>query len=332
MKKHIGLLAGILPFMASAQLVMTSNYYLVLDGGTQLHPTSIVLTNPAPAAITNTGSGWIISENEFNQVDWNIGTNTGKYVVPFGTGTSDYLPVTCDITSAGAGSNGSIKFATYHGSSWDNSTYEPSDVTSMRDFGAADYSNNAVDRFWILDANSGYSTKPTPDITLTYIRSGAESEIATPNYIVEKSLIAQRFNSSGTFDEWSDWTGTTGTDVTSGNTGTVTSGNVPPANFYRSWCLFNDSTVLQGISEVNTLASSVITYPNPTTGSLIISGLTQGQVIDLYDYLGQRLASTFVNNATMHFDISAKANGIYLIRIENKDVSLATEKKIVKTK
>lgn len=330
MKKYLGILIGLLPVIASAQLVMTNNYYVVLSGGTQSHPTSFVLTNPTPGAITNTGSGWIVSENEFNQVDWNIGTNTGKYIVPFGYGTSDYLPVTCDITTAGIG-NGSIRFATYHGSSWDNSTYEPSDVSDMTDFGAFNYSNNAVDRFWILDASPSYTTKPTPDITLTYIRGGAGAETVSPNYIVEKSLIAQRFNSTGTVDEWSDWTGTTGTDAISGNTGTVTSGNVAPADFYRSWCLFNDSTILQGIPEVTTLASSVITYPNPTNGSYTVSGLTKGQVIDLYDYLGQRLTSTVVDNATMHFDISTKANGIYLLRIENKDGSLATEKKIVKT-
>lgn len=331
MKKYISLIVALLPIMASAQLVMTNNYYVVLNGGTQAHPASLVLSNSATSAITNLGTGWIVSENEFNQVDWNIGTNTGKYMVPFGYGTSDYLPVTCDITSAGTGSSGSIKFATYHGSSWTNSAYEPSDVTNMTDFGAADYSNNAVDRFWILDANSGYTVKPTTDITFTYIRNGASSEIAAPNYIIEADLIAQRLNS--TSNEWYDWTGATGMDVTAGNTGTVSSGAVPAAGFYRSWCLFTDSALLTGtgVPEMNTVVSTVITFPNPTNGSLTISGLTQGQVMELYNDLGQRLTSTLVDNTTMQLDISAKANGVYLMRILNKDGSLATEKKIVKT-
>jgi len=331
MKKYIGLILvpiaiGIVPLKTSAQVVMTGNYYVVLSGGSASSPTTLVLTNPAASAITNTGTGWIISENEFNQVDWNIGTNTGSYVVPFGYGTTDYIPVTCKISSAGAGS-GSIKFATYHGATWNNSTYEPSDVLNMTDFGATNYSNNAVDRFWILDAQ-GYTTNPTPDITFTYIRSGASSEIATPNYIVEKALIAQRYNSS--LNEWGDWLGATGTTVTSANTGTITSGNVPATGFYRSWCVFNDSTLLTGIPEVNVMASTVITFPNPTNGSFTVSGLTQGQMIKLYDYLGQLLTSKMVDQTTMQFDIADKANGIYLMRIENKDGSFVTQKKIVK--
>ncbi len=84
MKKYIGLITGLLPLMASAQIVMSGSYYVVMTGGTPLNPTSLVLTNPAPAGITNNGSGWIVSENEFNQVDWPVGTNTGTYVVPFG--------------------------------------------------------------------------------------------------------------------------------------------------------------------------------------------------------------------------------------------------------
>ncbi len=330
MKKHIKILTvltavGVIPFIASAQLVMPNSTYVVMTGGTQTNPTSLVLTNPAPAAITNTGTGWIISENEFNQVDWNIGTNLGTYIVPFGYGNTDALPVTCDITTAGVGS-GSIKFATYHIAAWDNLLYEPSDVTNMTDFSATDYSKDAADRFWVLDAQ-GYTTKPTPDITMTYIRNGASSEIAAPNYIVEADLIAQRFNSTN--NEWYDWFGATGMDVVSGNTGTVSSGVVPASGFYRSWCLFNDSTISTSVSQINKPATIHI-YPNPTTGSFTISGIEEGQVIELYNYLGQMLANSVVDQSTMHFDITRNANGIYLIRIKNKDGTGVIEKKIVK--
>jgi hypothetical protein len=333
MKKYIGLITVpitivLLPLIASAQLVMNNNYYMVMNGGTPTNPTSIVLTNPAPAGITNNGTGWIVSENEFNQVDWNIGTNAGNYVVPFGYGTTDYLPVTCNITTAGAGA-GTIRFATYHGSTWDNFNYRPSDVTTMSDFQVPDFSNNAVDRFWILDAKN-YTTNPTPNITFSYIRNGGSSEIAAPNYIVEADLIAQRFDT--TIDHWNDWFGATSLDITAGNTGTVTSGAIPPADFFRSWTLFTDSALISGVGvqQLNVPSSTVITFPNPTSGSFTVSGLTQGQVVELYDYLGQRLTSTLVDNATMHFDITAKANGVYFMRIENNDGSLETEKKIVK--
>jgi len=330
MKKYITLLpvlviTGMLAPMASAQLVMTNSTYVVLDGGTKTNPTSLVLTSPTPSGITNTGSGWIVSENEFNQVDWNIGTETGTYTVPFGYGNVEYLPVTCNITAAGTG-NGSIRFATYHGTTWDNVTYEPSDVTNMTDFNMTDYSNNTVDRFWILDA-AGYSTKPTPNITMTYIRNGAFSEIAAPNYIVDSDLIVQRFDPTN--NEWYDWQGARGMDVISGNTGIVTSGIVPSTGFYRSWSLFNDSTTSTDVPSINDQLSIHI-YPNPTTGSFTISGLEQGQVIELYNYLGQMLTSVTAQT-TMHFDISTKANGLYVVRITNKNGSLATERKIVKT-
>jgi hypothetical protein len=326
MKKCIILITGLLPLMGSAQLVMTNNYYMVMNGGNQTNPTSIVLTNPSPAGITNAGTGWIISENEFNQVDWNIGTNTGNYIVPFGYANTDYIPVTCNITNAGTG-NGSIKFSTYHGSSWENSIYQPSDVTNMTDFSLADYSKATVDRFWILDA-SGYTTKPTPTIKFTYIRSGASSEITSPNYLTESSFIAQRYNSG--LNEWYDFFGTTGTDITTANTGTVSSGLVAPVNFYRSWSLFNDSTLLTSVREVNIISSPVIAFPNPTNGSFTVSGLLQGQTIELYDYLGQMLISLTVDKPAMIIDISTKANGIYLMKIQNKDGSFVTQRKIMK--
>ena len=198
----------------------------------------------------------------------------------------------------------------------------------MTDFGAPDYSKDAVDRFWILDA-TGYTTKPTPDITLTYIRSGASSEIDVPNYIKESILIAQRFNSTN--DEWYDFFGAAGTDVISGNTGTVSSGTVPASGFYRSWELFSDSLLSTSVPQVTTQSTSIITFPNPTNGSFTVSGLAQGQVIELYNYLGQMLSTTIVNQPIMELNITDKANGVYYMRIINPDGSLAEVRKIVKT-
>ncbi len=325
MKKYIGFFLSLIPLIGPAQLVMTNNFYVVLDGGTKSSPTSLVLTNSSSSAITNSASSWIISENEFNQVDWNIGTSTGSYAVPFGYGTTDYIPVTCNITSAGTG-NGTIKFSTYHGSSWDNSTYEPSDVNNMTDFGLTNYSRDIADRFWILDAGSTYTTKPTSDITFTYMRTGTSSDIANPNYIVESSLIAQRYNSS--LNEWYDWNGLTGTVNISANTATINSGNVTPANFYRSWCLSNDSTILTGISSpVN--SPSIVLYPNPTSGSIIISGLAQGEVIELYDNIGQKISSETMRNTTSSLDLTSMANGIYLLRVKNNGNTIS-QKKLVK--
>lgn len=322
-------MAGLLPLIASAQLVITNSYYVVLSGGTPTNPTSFVLTNPTPAGISNTGSGWIVSENEFNQIDWNIGTNTGSYIVPFGSGNTDYLPVTCNITTAGTGA-GSIRFATYHGATWDNSTYKPSDVTNMSDFGAANYSNNAVDRFWILDAKN-YTANPGPNITFTYIRNGASSEIAAPNLIDEHALIAQRFNDTATNNQWGDWVGTTGTDATTTNTGNVSSGIVTPTNFFRSWSLFNDSTVLAHVTEINGITTRVKIYPDPNNGNftLTLSGTCDRSIVEIYNALGERIVTHSLASGNNTMEMNSEPNGVYLYRIIADNGNLVGEGKLV---
>ena len=335
MKKHIGLIIGLLPLVAmllapraEAQLVMSGSYYVVLNGGSQSTPTSLVLTNPSPAGITNNGTGWIVSENEFNQVVWDIGTDIGNYVVPFGYSTTDYLPLICGINIAGVGGGGNLKFATYHGSSWNNTSYKPSDVTTMADFGSPDYSNNAVDRFWIVDPGSNYSTKPTMDLILTYIR-GAASEIAAPNFILEYTLIAQRYNSSSSV--WSDFLGTTNTDATNANTGTVNSGVVTPANFFRSWCVMNDSNQIgAGIPGINEAAYNVNVYPNPSTGNIMVSMTGADKAsFEVYDVLGQQLYSHAITAGINTLNLDTKANGMYLYRIMADNGNLVSQGKLV---
>jgi len=77
-------------------------------------------------------------------------------------------------------------------------------------------------------------------------------------------------------------------------------------------------------------SSDINIYPDPNNGSFTVAGIEQGQVIQLYNYMGQILVNIIADNTTMHFDISTKADGIYLIRILNKDGSIVTTNKIVK--
>jgi len=94
-------------------------------------------------------------------------------------------------------------------------------------------------------------------------------------------------------------------------------------------CISVQSTL--GIDNISN-PSQISIYPDPNTGNFTIAGIVQGQVIELYDYTGQLLSSTIAdNNTAMHFDISKKANGIYLVQILNKDGSIASENKLIKT-
>jgi len=257
------LLLSPLFLFSQARLVIngTSAVTIVEHGGTSTTPIYIELANSATNAITVSGSnGWIVSESEYNMVKWDISNTAGTYVMPFGYGTGEYLPLTLTIGTAGS-SGGSILFSTYHtiadqGTGTTSTTGKPSDVKNMGSMynsggkpSTSDNSYNAVDRFWVMDSYSGsykYTTKPAiTNIKFSYISSaaGTASEVSSPNVFTESSLIAQRFNSTSGVG-WGDWEGTGGTDAVSGNVGTVTSGAVTNTAFYRSWTLSSQNVPL----------------------------------------------------------------------------------------
>jgi gliding motility-associated-like protein len=223
--------------------------YVVFNGGTQSAPVYFDISNQATTGIVDKtpGTGWIISEGEFNQVKWEIQNGTGTYTVPFGYSTTNYIPVTIDITGAGTGSGG-IKFATYGDLGSDNNTYKPSDVNNMKGACISNDSKYVLDRFWIIDTSNnsgaGYTTKPTSSITFTY--TGAE--INNPNTIVESKLAAQRYNTG--LSTWWDWTSASGTDNSVAKT--VSTGTIPSSDLLRSWTLVanKDSLTTQGNTTV----------------------------------------------------------------------------------
>jgi len=84
-----------------------------------------------------------------------------------------------------------------------------------------------------------------------------------------------------------------------------------------------------GIADISN-ASDISIYPDPNKGSFTVSGIIKGQVIELYNTLGQKLSSSTADNTTMYFDISNKVDGIYLVRILNKDGAVVRQQKILK--
>ncbi len=79
-------------------------------------------------------------------------------------------------------------------------------------------------------------------------------------------------------------------------------------------------------------AKNISIYPDPNRGYFTVTGLMQGQVVELYDCLGQKLNATIANDVTLQVDISLRPDAVYLIRIRNKDGSFVYQRKIVKTK
>ncbi len=168
---------------------------LVLNGGiiTIAQGAYVVIDNPNANAITRT-TGHIISEGSDNQIKWNISTTTGAYTIPWGYGSTSYIPLTFTKT-AGVGA-GYFLFSTYH-TTPDNAQLPPG-VTNVDDANAVDNSLFVSDRFWQINAQS-YTTKPTlTDLAFTYL----DAENTAPNTIVEEYLKVKRYNSS--LDSWTD--------------------------------------------------------------------------------------------------------------------------------
>jgi len=85
-----------------------------------------------------------------------------------------------------------------------------------------------------------------------------------------------------------------------------------------------------GIENIDNVSSTLNIYPDPNNGYFTIAGILRGQIIEVYDYTGKMITTTTANNESMQFNLSAQANGVYLVRILSKDGILIGQKKIVK--
>jgi len=211
-------------FLASIQIGW-SQTRLVLNGAkiNIANGATLVIENPAINAITRI-DGYIISEGENNLLKWMIGTTTGTYTVPWGKGTSNYIPLSFTKT-AGSGS-GFFLFSGYTTPSL-NSSQLPTAVSNFTGASGADKSFFATDRFWQINAQS-YTTKPTlSNLSFTYL----DTEFASPNITAtESSLTAQRWNPL--LSSWVDYAPSSTVNTT---TNTVTVASVGVTNFYPWW-------------------------------------------------------------------------------------------------
>jgi hypothetical protein len=232
--------------LAQNRVMMNNAVRIVMDGGV-----FIVVDNANTNAITKLGTtdGIIISDDEDNQVLWEIGTSTGTYTVPFGSTSGlgfAQIPVSVDITGAGTGV-GDIRFSTWETAGGASSSNSPwaSNVTHLNDALTGTTNNNTyvVDRWWWIAA-IGYTAKPTTELTLTYVRNA--SEIGGSNLLIEANLQGQRFNDGAGL--WEVTTGMSGL-ITGVLTIGTTTGNVsaiPAAgiDFHSAWVLSDNTNAL----------------------------------------------------------------------------------------
>ncbi len=207
--------------------------YLVLNNGTQTTPIYLVVNNSNTTAIARTGTdaGWIISENEFNIVRWNMGTATGTYTVPFGATTGseadEYIPLVFTKSSSGSSD---ISFATY-GTGADNTTY-PTDVSGMTGIYGGSATDNLLDRYYFIDA----SDATTAEIIFAY----RGSENATTSEPTELVSPQQWDNASS---QWLVAIGSGASGVTTG-CGNVPSGSTSSFSSSKVWGLSHNGNPL----------------------------------------------------------------------------------------
>lgn len=238
---------GALTCIPQYSVVINNDAYIVLDGGVNGTPIYIVINEPDARGISTTGAGGnIISENEYNQIQWNIGTNVDSYTVPFTTrnGSSDQkIPLSIETTGSAVGGNGRLRLSTWETADANLAATWPTDVTHLNT-AATGLSNgfNVVDRFWIVDADN-YTTKPSALLEFMY---NDNNEIGGSNLINagnEATLVGQSFdastntwrgNTSGTAVYYGTWTGAR----------TVSGASVVDGDFFASWTLSLNSLLL----------------------------------------------------------------------------------------
>jgi hypothetical protein len=207
--------------------------YLVLNNGSETTPIYLVVNNTNDDAITRTGTeaGWILSENEFNIVRWNMGTSTGTYVVPFGATTGDeadeYIPLTFAKTSSGSAN---VMFATY-GTGADNSNY-PTDVTGMDGIFGGSAVDNMVDRFYFIDVTAA----ATAEISFSY--RGAENGTTT-----DPTNLTSPQQWDNTSETWLSAVGPGASGLTT-SIGSIPTGSVSSFSSSKVWALSHNENPL----------------------------------------------------------------------------------------
>ena len=248
-------------FCGLAQLVLNNGVIInVANGSSNNASTTIVLNTPPATPIKQVGtttSQGIMLESEWNRVQYNLSNATTAITVPYiSNATGSWVPFPLTVNSITAGTNaggktGAIRFSSRHAATmstgWDDTGYEPSQVSNMNGAGCAgNNSANAVDRFWVIEPIY-YSTRPAVTLNFTYIMG--ETDINGGNTASLASLLQpQRFDTTvAAACAWNGFPTTAaefGTNspagsITATSVGTLTGVQVSAAQFFPDWTLAN---------------------------------------------------------------------------------------------
>jgi hypothetical protein len=243
--------------------VLTFNNNIV-----NLNSNVLTITNPNPNAINVASSGFIRSETTpssgYGIVKWNIGTNTGNFVVPFGTATNSDIQFQYNVDNVAGVGNGYIEFATYPTSG--GNTPFATGVTHITNDLGIDNSAKVYDRFWIVSPQ-GYTTNPQGKYVFKYLAS--EIDGAT-----EANLRAQRFNTA--LNKWGDWLYSPSPNLGSK---TVTLDIANPLDYFDTWTLADNS---------NPLPIELVRFSGECDGNVVNLSWTTASEVNVSHYEVER--------------------------------------------
>ncbi|NLU38205.1 MAG: T9SS type A sorting domain-containing protein, partial [Bacteroidales bacterium] len=71
-----------------------------------------------------------------------------------------------------------------------------------------------------------------------------------------------------------------------------------------------------GAEDINEI--TMLVYPNPTTGIVHVSGISEGAELKVTDISGRLVHSVKADNSTVILDLSSVRHGVYFIRVDDK--------------
>ncbi len=263
-------------------------------------------TFPVKLIVTNVTGKDSIVKNNFITVNANPSVNATVIV-----------NVNCFGESTGSLSSNTIGGATPYTYSWSNSQNTP----NIGGLSAGIYTLNVTDNNGCSGTASVNLTQPTA-ITATHDSIGQNGPC--------NGLAAVTAN-GGVSPYTYFWTtgGQTTDTINEQCAGTYCCIITDNNNCTYTTCVTINLTT--GIGN-NSESPLIDINPNPSTGKFSVTGLDKGMSVELYDYLGRKVDYKFrISNYELTINISDWADGIYLIRVLDKNGNLAAQKKVLKT-
>lgn len=225
-----------------------SNNLVLTQGALELNQNTLIVSNSNTTAISRT-SGFMMSENiaaPYGTIRWFINNSVGAHVYPFGVSSTQYIPLTLDVTSAGTRGVGSgyVPVSTYATQATNPPGEFPSGVSNLNGTtGGA----SVTDRYWNITLGSAEfaTTRPTSTVTFTALNTEkpttwtAIGEPPTnPN-----ELLTQRWNTAAYWDPAQTSPAQTYTND-SPAAGTFQVGVPSLTNYSTSWSITDSSVPL----------------------------------------------------------------------------------------